>query len=579
MALHHEFKGSSEAFGLWCEYAKQSNKFDKGDQARVWKSFRTRGRPLRMASLLSVIRDIELDEQFENLEDDDAFDDDEIADKPKKAKRGKFDNLFDDSDDEEEAPKKSSKREAKLNKEEVEFELGKGPSRKMERMNKRHAVAFVNGKTVIITEKENGDVAYGSPNELHQWYENDRVAGETNTIPISKKWMQSKHRRQYVNGIVFAPGGAGDGYYNHWRGFSVEPNPAGSCRLILSHLKRIICNNDEKAYRYALGWFAHMIQRPWEKPGVAMVLRGKKRIGKDTIADYVGSLFTHHHIVIANQDQLTGKFNPHQEKCLMLHVQEGFWAGNKAAEGVLKYLITSEKVLIEPKGINPFTVDSVLRLFISSNEEWVVPATADEGRFFVLDVSEERRNDHVYFGALRHEMKNGGREALLAYLQNYDLSDFQVRSVPNTAALAAQKLQGLRNIEKWFFDMLENGEMEVPNYSQVKRGKNGDWAEESILVDRADFRDRYENWMRLRRFDGGVLDQYEIGRRLNAMVPSIAAIMPRVGGKQKRVYLFPPLYKCRLEFEKFMGSQLVWHRDEMREIVLDEPDEDFDDDF
>ncbi|WP_420807618.1 primase-helicase family protein [Bradyrhizobium valentinum] len=74
--------------------------------------------------------------------------------------------------------------------------------------------------------------------------------------------------------------------------------------------------------------------------------------------------------------------------------------GRRATEA-LKHLITSEQVMIESKGINAFQVASVLRIIISSNEDWIVPATFDERRFCVLNVADTRARDTVYFAKLR----------------------------------------------------------------------------------------------------------------------------------------------------------------------------------
>ena len=38
-----------------------------------------------------------------------------------------------------------------------------------------------------------------------------------------------------------------------------------------------------------------------------------------------------------------------------------------------------------------------MRLMITSNNDWVVPAASEARGFFVLDVSEARMKDHEYF--------------------------------------------------------------------------------------------------------------------------------------------------------------------------------------
>ncbi len=548
MALHHEFGGDKKAFDLWCEYSSASRKFDKADQWRVWKSFKPKPKMLRMATLLNAAKEERLmraidDEMDEDLDDLASHKADELDE-------------FDDLPDLEDG--KVSKRQEKINKAKTESELEYIPKR-IRRFNEKHAVARVKGATVILDFHSNGDVSYGSPAHLHNYYENDRIATDKATEPYSKHWMRHKGRREYPAGIVFAPNQEVVGAYNHWQGFSVEPDPKASCRLLLKHLRMVVCRDDTTNYEYLLGWLAHMIQRPQETPGVAGVLRGRKGTGKDTVGDYVGGLFPHHHVKIANQEQLTGKFNAHQEKCLLLHVEEGFWAGSKNAEGALKHLITSESVLIEPKGINQFKVTSVLRLLITSNERWVVPATEEERRYFVLDVGEQHMQDTDYFQAIRKEMLNGGREALLHYLQTYSLENFNVRKVPSTDALTEQKLEGLKNIEKWWFSALDAGHLEL-------RGKDGfdaesdlsEWEDKHVRVDRDEFRAAYTRWMRTRRHDGEELSEAHVGRRLRVMLPLMEERRLRRGQIRNRVYVLPPIDVCREQFEDFIGGKIEW---------------------
>lgn len=457
-----------------------------------------------------------------------------------------------------------TKRSKKLRKEAVEDALGKAAPPWVKELNERHAIARVSSKTVIMDFHTDGRVTYGNVNDLHNYYENRRVDSDGKTVPITKKWIQHKRRREYPNGIVFAPNRDVPGAYNHWQGFSVDPatsaDPSRGCKLFLRHLLDVVCSGNEEHYRYHLGWLAQMIQKPEEKPGVAIVYKGRKRIGKDTVFEYVGKLFTNHYITVANQDQMLGKFNAHQEKCLLLHMQEGFWAGSKQAEGMLKYLITSNMVMIEPKGMNAFPIPSVLRLFISSNEKWVIPATEDEGRFFVLNVSEKRRNDHAYFALLRAEMEGDGPACLLAYLQSYDISNFQVRAVPDTEALAEQKIHGLKNVERWWLDVLQRGQMD--GIQNREDGIDGAvWGSQTVKIACAEFRDNYSRFMRSRRYDGDELGEIEFGIRIKKMCPDIDRKQVKSGGRNLRMYVIPFLDKCRRGFEEYIGSELMWQTD------------------
>ena len=62
-------------------------------------------------------------------------------------------------------------------------------------------------------------------------------------------------------------------------------------------------------------------------------------------------------------------------------------------------------VAIERKGIDAYMAKSHLRVFMTSNERWVVPATGDERRYAVFDCSNEYQGNHAYFQAMADQMK------------------------------------------------------------------------------------------------------------------------------------------------------------------------------
>lgn len=551
MALHHETDGSEWAFEVWCAHSKVSEKFDAKDSKRVWKSFKNRAAaPFRMASLVAVVREQRLMDEIDDLGDE--------VEAEVTAEVDPLDAMIDEIM--AAPPKKPSKSQIALAKETVEVELGKEVPGWVKRLNKKHGVARISGKTVILDFQQDGSVAYGTANDLHTYYENDRRPKDGTMVPITKLWIQNKQRRQYPDGIVFAPEGGPAGAYNHWQGFSVKADPTASCRLFIKHLREVFCAGNEGHFWYMIGWLAHMIQRPWEKPGVAVVAKGRKGVGKDTVAQYVGKLFLPHYITIANKDQFIGKFNAHQEKVLLMHVQEGFWAGDKRDEGPLKYLITSSDVMIEPKGVNAFKIRSVLRLFISSNERWVVPATEDERRYFVVNVADTHQRDHAYFETLQEEMNGDGPAALLDYLQNYDLTGFQVRDVPDTEALAEQKVEGLKNIERWWHGVLQHGSIAGNGHGQAPAATP--W-NSVVRVNKDDFREGYSRWMRNRRYDGEEVSESEFTKRMKHMIPGMEIRRARADGSREHYFVLPDLDACRRAFEGVLGSELVWPEDEV----------------
>ena len=117
---------------------------------------------------------------------------------------------------------------------------------------------------------------------------------------IAPAWLAHKDRRTY-DGVEFFPArGPEQGtpkYFNLWRGFSVHPTPeilALSPKerrlkyaVFYDHLTTNICSGDPAVFKWVWHWFAHILQRPRERVGTALVLRGKMGVGKTVAGDVV----------------------------------------------------------------------------------------------------------------------------------------------------------------------------------------------------------------------------------------------------------------------------------------------------
>lgn len=337
----------------------------------------------------------------------------------------------------------------------------------LRKLNEKHAVIGNMGGKCRVVEEIN-DPALNRSRLTKQSFEdfsnrylNQYVstgkdkAGKDILMPVGKWWLRHPQRRQYET-IVFAPGRDAGDAYNLWKGFACEALP-GDCSLFLEHLRVNICRENEEHYRYLLSWCARTVQHP-DSPGqTAIVMRGQQGTGKSFFAKTFGSLFGRHFMQVADPKHLVGSFNSHLRDTVVLFGDEAFYAGDKRHESVLKMLITEEVIAVESKGIDVELAPNFTHVLLASNNTWVVPAGADERRFFVLDVGEGSKQDAAYFGRIQAQLNSGGREALLHYLMNYDLTGFEVRNVPKTTALHEQKLLSLTPEEEWWYRKLQAG--------------------------------------------------------------------------------------------------------------------------
>jgi len=437
--------------------------------------------------------------------------------------------------------------------------------RAVDRLNAIHAVIAHGGKTVILREQA---APTGGPGfalsrvaDLHAWYENDllQLGQPPKPVSVSKLWMRHERRRQY-SGLVLDPSGKAAGAYNIWQGFGVAPDDSGFCDIFLDHLRDNVCSGDDEQFEYLLGYLAHLVQKPWEKPGVALALRGRKGTGKSLVSQTAGALLPRHTVKVSHARHLTGNFNAHLAPAILVRIEEAFWAGDKAGEAVLKDLITDHTFRMEMKGVDSIELASFHRLIFTSNSDWVVPASFDERRFAVFDVSDARAQDRGYFSRMVMQLNDGGYEKLLYLLLHHDLTGFDVGRPPSTTGLTAQKLASLTSIEGWWRDVLMIGALGKPCVAEF--GSEGWPGPMKIWTEQ--LRASFEEWLGRRRHGGDPLSPDIFGLRLRRMCPHVEKKRRRVGrergGGDDRAtyYQLPSLEECRTAFEDWIGGSVHW---------------------
>ncbi len=401
MALHNQFGGEAEGLELWTRWSMDSTKYVDGSCEDKWQSFGDyHGSDVTMATL-----------KYE-------------------AKKSESVDLVEDE---------------------------------LPTMLEKWAFVQVEGSARVLREElHNDQIVLYKTEDLRKEYANRKVLDQSSEKPrlvnLTDMWLEHPDRRTYSAGICFAPENEQQGRYNLWRGWSYRATP-GDVEPFLSFVHEVVADGNKDYAAYLIGWAAQLVQFPQQKLGVAVCLRGQKGSGKTFYGELLGNLCKAHHRIVSKAEHVTGKFNRHLEDTLLLQCDEAYWARNKAAEGALKDLLTNPRITVERKGMDSYSSNNYTRLLFTSNEEWVVPASLDERRFAIFDVSSCRRQDAKYFGSLRKWYDQGGAESLLWYLKHFDLSTVDVRTAPRTEALDEQKLHSLDTVDQWLLDCLQAGEI------------------------------------------------------------------------------------------------------------------------
>lgn len=336
----------------------------------------------------------------------------------------------------------------------------------LDELNDEFAIVSVGNKVVVMQfdPSKGGSITEFWPfDEFRKLHVKKQIKvptkdGGERIQPLADVWLRSQHGKQYRRLVYAMPGsiaqvGAND--YNGWRGFTVEP-AAGDWSRNRAHLLQVICSGNEPHFEWLVNWCAALVQRPGQHAWSSVVLRGGQGIGKGHFADkMLGRLFypqQYLHMIGANQ--LTAEFNEHLSGKVLVFADEATWGGDPRHAAKLKGLVTEDNVPIHRKFLKMVEEPSALHIVIASNGEWPIPAEWDDRRFFVLDVSESRKQDESYFPALIAELESGGRAAMLHDLLNHVVDWAALRHPPDTAAKRDLKSRSITGDERWLLNWL-----------------------------------------------------------------------------------------------------------------------------
>ena len=132
---------------------------------------------------------------------------------------------------------------------------------------------------------------------------------------------------------------------------------------------------DAAQFEYVLKWMALLVQQPWIKPEVALVLRSKEGTGKTIIVKLLINIFGVHGFTTAQKDQVAGRFNGHLFDKVLVVLEEAFFAGDPAAVAAGQSAGYKRRASdTRPRARTRFSAPNYAHVITLTNNEWAVPA-------------------------------------------------------------------------------------------------------------------------------------------------------------------------------------------------------------
>ncbi len=377
--------------------------------------------------------------------------------------------------------------------------------------------------------------------------------GERKCISVGKIWWSSDDARCASNGIKFDPldtplSVCKDGRLNAWQGFFSETKKSinmESIQLYRDHVLKCICSRDSIAAEYIIRYLAHMIQKPEEKPSVAILMRSPEGTGKGLAMAPFANMLGPQCVSLGDPKAIVGKYNTMLENKLLTYFEEVFLATRTGADGC-KTFISESTITIEHKYGAIYQTDNLSRVILSSNRDNPIKLDASSRRYVVVDGTywssdSSETESHTKKIAKMFKSKDFADD-LYTYLLNYDISKFNPYKAVDTQALAMQKLSSLEGAGELIYRWLQDGRVDS-HYGWP------DTAEKSLT--NSELLQIAQNQMKID------ISSNAFGRMLMRYIGAESALV-RKGSGVTRVKVFKSLEESKRIFCKLYGVPCDW---------------------
>jgi hypothetical protein len=187
---------------------------------------------------------------------------------------------------------------------------------------------------------------------------------------------------------------------------------------------------------HVVGWCAHRVQRPGDKPNHALVFGGAPGIGKDSWLEPLKHAVGPWNFQEVSPANLFEPFNPYV-KAVILRISEARDMGDVNRYGFYEHMKTltaapPDVLRVNEKNIREYAVVNVCGVIYTTNHRTDgLYLPADDRRHYVM--WSERTPDHFapdYWNRLWSWYAAGGLGHVVAYLVTYDLSTFDAKAPP-----------------------------------------------------------------------------------------------------------------------------------------------------
>jgi hypothetical protein len=221
---------------------------------------------------------------------------------------------------------------------------------------------------------------------------------------------------------------AGRHFLNVWQGFKHEAQDIALCanpalqrlyRDWLDFLYAIICNKKKPVFDYVCAWIAHLFQKPGEKCGAALFLRGGEGTGKSVFYALLQEMIGEAACYSTCETRPIAN-TPAYFEHLLVNFDHFQWNARNAN---LRSWITDSRQSWGSRDIKTLTTYT---RYLLTGERHSINLPKGQRRYFIFDLNEARKNDYAYFSNLVGSIEKHEKIAAVAPYMRHFFSTYNI---------------------------------------------------------------------------------------------------------------------------------------------------------
>ncbi len=397
MALNDTGAGD-QAFGLWCEWSEQSEKFDLKDQRRVWESF-TLGGGIKLGTLFEIAK-----------------------------QNGWL------------APEPDRRPEPPLEAYAADI-AALGPETKIRKPRKKKASPHVGNSAESLLEILKRYIFLKNHNRIYDTLTRNELSREGFDGAFCHLFPENKISMIFLNdpecikvdGLIYLPGETANPIYrngavlwNIWTDPGVKLPEQATKEDVepwREHLHYLY--PDEKEQDHLLNWMAFVLQQPQIKINHALLIAGTSGVGKDMLLNPLRYGLGTANVCEPPAGELKESFTDylHHSKLVIFQEIQTFEGLN--LENKLKPMLAAPPDMLRVRlfGRGFYETPNLIQAIFMSNYRDALHISAGDRRYFTI-WTDKQPQEHEYYTDLAVWQNAGGNGFVVRWLLNRDISQF-----------------------------------------------------------------------------------------------------------------------------------------------------------